>query len=102
VVRIPETKKFAGFVLFEIDPEQTSTAEAGCILVPAYWKNGHRVFAKLRRAHHRLVPRPRKAGLACEGTLREHVWLRDHWGSTRFYGTLAAGYASKAGSGRQG
>ena len=39
--RIPGTREFAGFVLLEIDPEQMSTAEIGCILLPAYWKSGY-------------------------------------------------------------
>jgi len=119
-VRIPKTREFAGFALFEIDPEQTGTAEAGCILAPEYWKNGyaseilqallkfgfedldlHRVFAKcdeLNLASSRVLE---KAGLTYEGTLREHVWLRDHWRSTRYYGMLATEYSAKAGSGRQ-
>lgn len=114
-VRIPETRAFAGFVLFENDPELKSTAEAGYILLPEYWGNGyaseilqallklgfeelslHRVYAKcdeLNLASARVLE---KGGLTYEGTLREHVWLRDHWRSTRYYGMLEREYRERA------
>ena len=31
----------------------------------------------------------KKCGLQYEGTIREHVWLRDHWRSTWYFGMLA-------------
>jgi len=40
-IRIPGSGEFAGFVMLEIDPEQKSTAEAGYILLPEYWKSGY-------------------------------------------------------------
>jgi RimJ/RimL family protein N-acetyltransferase len=110
-VRVPGTGDFAGFVLFEIDPEQPTTAEAGCILRPGYWKAGyateilnallsfgfetcslHRVYAKCDSLNHASAHVLEKCGLVYEGTLREHVWLRDHWRSTRYYGMLAGVY----------
>lgn len=110
-VRVPEKNDFAGFILFEIDPEEPTTAEAGCILRPEYWKAGyateilrallafgfktlslHRVFAKCDEENHASAHVIEKCGLAYEGTLREHVWLRDHWRSTRYYGMLADEY----------
>jgi RimJ/RimL family protein N-acetyltransferase len=33
-----------------------------------------------------------KGGLRYEGTIREHVWLRDHWRSSRYYGMLKEEY----------
>jgi RimJ/RimL family protein N-acetyltransferase len=36
-----------------------------------------------------------KFGLTYEGTHREHVWLRDHWRSTRYYGMLADEYRAR-------
>jgi [ribosomal protein S5]-alanine N-acetyltransferase len=111
-VRIPGTDAFAGFVMLEIDPEQTSTAEVGCVLLPEYWKSGyateilrallvfgfdtlslHRVFGKCDELNHASAHVMEKCGLAYEGTLREHVWLRDHWRSTRYYGMLAGEYS---------
>ena len=111
-VRIPGTGAFAGFVMLEIDPEQTSTAEVGCVLLPEYWKNGyaseilrallafgfetlslHRVYGKCDELNLASAHVMEKCGLAYEGTLREHVWLRDHWRSTRYYGMLAGEYS---------
>jgi [ribosomal protein S5]-alanine N-acetyltransferase len=110
-VRIPGTGAFAGFVLLEIDPDQTSTAEVGCVLLPEYWKNGyaseilrallafgfgklslHRVYGKCDELNLASAHVMEKCGLAYEGMLREHVWLRDHWRSTRYYGMLAGDY----------
>jgi RimJ/RimL family protein N-acetyltransferase len=107
-VRIPGTGAFAGFVMLEIDPEQPTTAEVGCILLPEYWKSGyaseilrallafgfdrlslHRVYGKCDELNHASAHVLEKCGLKYEGTLREHVWLRDHWRSTRYYGMLA-------------
>jgi RimJ/RimL family protein N-acetyltransferase len=112
-VRIPGTGAFAGFVMLEIDPEQTSTAEVGCVLLPDYWKNGyaseilrallafgfetlslHRVYGKCDELNLASAHVMEKCGLVYEGTIREHVWLRDHWRSTRYYGMLAMEYYS--------
>jgi len=111
--RIPGTGEFAGFVLLEIDPGQPTTAEVGCILRPEYWKNGyapeilrallafgfgplglHRVYGKCDELNVASAHVLEKGGLVYEGTLREHVWLRDHWRSTRYYGMLAGAYSS--------
>jgi [ribosomal protein S5]-alanine N-acetyltransferase len=111
-VRIPGTGEFAGFVMLEIDPEQTSTAEVGCILLPEYWKSGyaseilrallafgfetlslHRVYGKCDELNLASAHVMEKCGLAYEGTLREHVWLRDHWRSTRYYRMLEGEYS---------
>jgi [ribosomal protein S5]-alanine N-acetyltransferase len=113
-VRIPGTAEFAGFVMFEIDPEQTSTAEVGCILLPAFWKSGYaseilrallafgfekhslrRVYGKCDELNLASAHVLEKCGLKYEGTLREHVWLRDHWRSTRYYGMLAGEYTPR-------
>ncbi|HII98561.1 MAG TPA: GNAT family N-acetyltransferase [Methanoregula sp.] len=111
--RDPVTGEFAGITFIEIDRQFTSTAEFGIVLLPAYCQNGygseilhaflkfgfdelgmHRVYGKcdeLNVASARLME---KCGLTYEGTIREHVWLRDHWRSTRYYGMLAGEYAS--------
>ena len=112
--RIPGTGDFAGFALLEIDPGQPTTAEVGCILRPEYWKNGyaseilrallafgfttlglHRVYGKCDDLNTASAHALEKGGLVYEGTLREHVWLRDHWRSTRYYGMLAGEYAAR-------
>ncbi len=112
-VRMPETGDFAGLAFIQIDPGQVSTAEVGCILLPAYWKTGyaseilrilltfgfttlrlHRVYGKCDELNAASAHVLEKGGLRYEGTLREHVWLRDHWRSTRYYGMLASEYES--------
>jgi RimJ/RimL family protein N-acetyltransferase len=112
-IRIPGTGAFAGFVMLEIDPEATGTAEVGYILLPEYWKCGyaseilrallsfgfgelalHRVYGKCDELNLASAHVLEKGGLVYEGTLREHVWLRDHWRSTRYYGMLAGEYLS--------
>lgn len=108
-VRIPETGDFAGVTFLDIDPELTTTAETGCILLPGYWKNGyaseilrdllkfgfgtlklHRIFGKCDELNHAAAGVMERCGLQYEGTLREHVWLRDHWRSSRYFGILAS------------
>jgi len=105
------TGAFAGIIFIEIDPGQTSTAEVGCVLLPAYWKRGyapeilrtllafgfgplglHRVYGKCDELNIPSARSLEKGGMKYEGTLREHVWLRDHWRSTRYYGMLAGEY----------
>jgi ribosomal-protein-alanine N-acetyltransferase len=110
-IRIPRTGDFAGFVMLEIDPEHKTTAEVGCILLPEYWRAGyaseilrallkfgfhdlsmHRIFGKCDDLNPPSAHVMEKCGLQYEGTIREHVWLRDHWRSTRYYGILAGEY----------
>ena len=110
-IRIPGSGAFAGFAMLEIDPKQVTTAEAGYILLPAYWKNGyaseilrallafgfgklslHRVYGKCDEMNLASAHVMEKCGLTYEGTVREHVWLRDHWRSSRYYGMLAEEY----------
>ena len=117
-IRVKETGDFAGFALLEIDPEQRSTAEAGCVLLPEYWNAGyapevlraflsfgfaelalHRIFGKCDELNYASARVLEKCGLSYEGTLREHVWLRDHWRSTRYYGILHREYRDPKGPG---
>jgi len=110
-VRIPGQDDCAGFVLLEIDPEEPTTAEAGYILRAEYCNAGyateilrallafgfgpkslHRVYAKCDEENQASAHVMEKCGLVFEGTLREHVWLRDHWRSTRYYGMLDREY----------
>ncbi|WP_321506067.1 GNAT family protein [uncultured Methanoregula sp.] len=111
--RTKETGAFAGLTFIEIDRKLMSTAEVGIVLLPEYCKAGygyeilrryisfgfetigmHRIYGKcdeLNLASGRLME---KCGLTYEGTIREHVWLRDHWRSTRYCGMLAQEYFS--------
>ncbi|MDO9549878.1 MAG: GNAT family protein [Methanoregula sp.] len=111
-VRVPGTGEFAGFSFLNIDPDQNSTAEVGYALLPEYWGAGyaseilraylafgfdqlslHRIYGKCDELNHASAHVLEKGGLQFEGILREHVWLRDHWRSTRYYGMLAEEYS---------
>ncbi len=110
-VRLLASGEFAGFSFIEIDRDQETTAEVGCILLPDHWNAGyaseilqallafgfgqlslHRVYGKCDEQNFASARVLEKGGLRDEGTLREHVWLRDHWRSTRYYGMLAGDY----------
>ena len=103
--------EFAGLTFLEIDPELKSTGEVGIVLLPEYQAYGygkeilykymdfgfgtlslHRVYGKCDELNHASARLMEQCGLTYEGTIREHVWLRDHWRSTRYYGMLAGEY----------
>jgi len=112
--RTQGTEEFAGLTFLEIDPGLKSTGEVGIVLLREHQGYGygneilekflefgfctrslHRVYGKcdeLNGASARLME---QCGLMYEGTIREHVWLRDHWRSTRYYGMLAGEYAAR-------
>ena len=110
--RIPATGDFAGLTFIEIDRELKSTAEVGIVLLPDFCNAGygseilraymafgfetlgmHRVYGKCDELNRASALLMEKCGLTYEGTLREHVWLRDHWRLTRYYGMLAGEYS---------
>lgn len=105
------TGEFAGLTFLEIDPKITTTGEVGIVLLPEYQACGygkeillkymefgfdtlslHRVFGKCDDLNHASARLMEQCGLIYEGTIREHVWLRDHWRSTRYYGMLEGEY----------
>jgi [ribosomal protein S5]-alanine N-acetyltransferase len=100
-------KEFIGNCCIEVDPVSGSTAEIGYWLVRSCWKNGyaaeisralvhygfthlgfHRIYAKCDELNTASASVLEKIGMRYEGTLREHIWLRDHWRSSRYYGIL--------------
>jgi ribosomal-protein-alanine N-acetyltransferase len=112
--RTKETNAFAGLTFIEIDHELKSTAEVGIVLLPDFCHAGygseilrayiafgfgtlgmHRVYGKCDELNRTSASLMEKCGLTYEGTIREHVWLRDHWRSTRYYGMLAEEYARR-------
>lgn len=110
------TGGFAGLTFIEIDRQYPGTAEIGVVLLPEYCNNGygpeifraylqfgfetlgmHRVFGKCDEGNLPSARMMEKCGLIYEGTIREHVWLRDHWRSTRYYGMLEDEYKTRKG-----
>lgn len=116
--REKDTGAFAGLTFIEIDPRYPTSAEFGIALLPAFCKNGygteilraflafgfttlgmHRVFGKCDEHNIPSARMMERCGLVYEGTIREHVWLRDHWRSTRYYGMLAGEYSARSDKG---
>jgi len=112
--RTKTDRRFAGLVFIETDPACTSTAEVGCALLPVFCGSGygsevlqallafgfetlgmHRVYGKCDALNIPSIRTLEKGGLVYEGTIREHVWLRDHWRSTNYYGMLLHEYQAR-------
>lgn len=112
--RSEDTGEFAGLTFIEIDREHRSTAEMGIALLPEFCRNGygseilnayiafgfetlgmHRVFGKCGEQNIPSARLMERCGLVYEGTIREHVWLRDHWRLTKYYGMLAGEYVAR-------
>lgn len=112
--RVAGSREFAGLVFIAIDPGLKSTAEVGFVLLPEYCNNGygseilqaflsfgflelgmHRVYGKCDDLNVPSARMMEKGGMKYEGTIREHVWLRDHWRSTRYYGMLAEEFSAR-------
>jgi RimJ/RimL family protein N-acetyltransferase len=56
----------------------------------------HRVWGKCHTQNLASAKVMEKLGMTYEGTLREHVWLRDHFRSSRIYGMLQDEYRATA------
>jgi [ribosomal protein S5]-alanine N-acetyltransferase len=102
-----DTGEFIGNCCIDIDHDSTTTAEIGYWLVRSCWGKGyatetaralvhygftklgfHRIYAKCDDLNTASASVLEKTGMKYEGTLREHLWLRDHWRSSRYYGIL--------------
>ena len=94
-----------------VEPDSPSSAELGYWFLREAWGNGyatessaamlelgfrrlgyHRVWGKCHVDNAESARVMDKLGMTYEGTLREHVWLRDHFRSSRIYAMLAAEY----------
>ena len=113
-IRFPGNRVFAGLAFLETDPMLKSTAEIGCILNRPFWKLGyareitlallrlgfedlylHRIYGKCDEQNRASVKALEGCGLCYEGTLREHVWLHDHWRSSQYFGILDSEYHAR-------
>jgi RimJ/RimL family protein N-acetyltransferase len=102
---------YLGSCALMVEPDSPSSAELGYWFLREAWGHGyateacaailelgfrrlgfHRVWGKCHTQNAASAKVMAKLGMAYEGTLREHVWLRDHFRSSRIYGMLADEY----------
>jgi [ribosomal protein S5]-alanine N-acetyltransferase len=110
-VEDPENGRFLGSCCLMVEPDSSSSAELGYWFLREAWGKGyasessaamldfafrhlelHRVWGKCHVRNAQSARVMEKIGMTYEGTLREHVWLRDHYRSSRIYAMLEAEY----------
>jgi [ribosomal protein S5]-alanine N-acetyltransferase len=103
--------RYLGSCCLMVEPESPSSAELGYWFLREAWGKGyatessaamlelglqhlgyHRVWGKCHVDNAASAKVMEKLGMSYEGTLREHVWLRDHFRSSRIYAMLATEY----------
>ena len=103
--------RYLGSCCLMVERDSLSSAELGYWFAREAWGRGyatessramlelgfrrlgfHRVWGKCDELNAQSARVMEKLGLRYEGTLREHVWLRDHFRSSRIYGMLAGEY----------
>ena len=104
---------YLGSCCLMVEPDSPCSAELGYWFLREAWGQGyateacaailalgfcrlgfHRVWGKCHTQNAASAKVMGKLGMTYEGTLREHVWLRDHFRSSRLYGLLADEYGS--------
>jgi [ribosomal protein S5]-alanine N-acetyltransferase len=107
-IETAESAEFAGIAIIAPDYESETTAEIGYIISKPEWRKGyatetarsliaycleslkmHKVFGKCDELNTLSARVLEKCGMKHEGTMREHIWLRDHWRSSKFYGIIS-------------
>jgi [ribosomal protein S5]-alanine N-acetyltransferase len=105
------SRRYLGSCCLMVEPDSPSSAELGYWFLREAWGKGyatesssamldlglrclryHRVWGKCHVDNVASARVMEKLGMTYEGTLREHVWLRDHYRSSRIYSTLATEY----------
>jgi len=108
-----ETGLYVGSCCLMLEANSPSSAELGYWFLRNAWGKGyateasaaildlgfrqlgyHRVWGKCHTHNTTSAKVMEKLGMTYEGTLREHVWLRDGYRSSRIYGMLQAEYAA--------
>ena len=103
--------QYLGSCCLMVEHDSPSSAELGYWFLREAWGKGyatessaamlelgfrrlrfHRVWGKCHVHNPASAKVMEKLGMSYEGTLREHVWLRDHFRSSRIYGMLAGEY----------
>jgi RimJ/RimL family protein N-acetyltransferase len=101
------TGQFLGICSLMVEADCPSSAEIGYLFLRQAWGQGyatesaaailelgfrrlgfHRVWGKCHTKNPASAKVMAKLGMTHEGTLREHVWLRDHFRSSHIYGML--------------
>jgi RimJ/RimL family protein N-acetyltransferase len=109
------TNRYLGSCCLMVEPDSPSSAELGYWFLREAWGKGyatessaamlelgfrrlgfHRVWGKCHTQNAPSAKVMEKLGMTYEGTLREHVWLRDHFRSSRIYGMLEEEYKAAA------
>jgi RimJ/RimL family protein N-acetyltransferase len=109
------TRRYLGSCCLMVEPDSPSSAELGYWFLREAWGKGyatessaamlelgfcslgfHRVWGKCHAHNAASAKVMEKLGMTYEGTLREHVWLRDHFRSSRLYGMLEGEYRAAA------
>jgi RimJ/RimL family protein N-acetyltransferase len=105
------TGRFLGVCSLMVEPDSPSSAELGYLFLRPAWGKGyatesaaallelgfrrlafHRIWGKCHTQNPASAKVMAKLGMTHEGTLREHVWLRDHFRSSHIYGILEGEY----------
>ena len=98
---------YLGSCCLMVESDSPSSAELGYWFLREAWGHGyatescdaildlgfrrlgfHRVWGKCHERNPQSAKVMEKLGMRYEGTLREHVWLRDHFRSSRIYSML--------------
>jgi len=105
--------RYLGSCCLMVEPEAPSSAELGYWFLREAWGKGyatessaamlelgfgrlgyHRVWGKCHVDNAASAKVMQKLRMTYEGTQREHVWLRDHFRSSRIYAMLEAEYVA--------
>lgn len=100
-------KTFLGSAALMIEKDNPSSAELGYWFNQKYWGRGyaseasselirfgfqeltlHRIWAKCHSENKASAKVMEKCGMQYEGTIREHIWLRDHYRTSLLYSIL--------------
>jgi RimJ/RimL family protein N-acetyltransferase len=103
-----DTREYLGSCCLLVEPQAPSSAELGYWFLRNAWGKGyasesssallgfgfeqlrlHRIWGKCHVRNAASARVMEKLGMRHEGTLREHVWLRDHYRSSHIYSILA-------------
>ena len=89
----PSSAELGYWFLREAWGQGYATESSAAMLELGFHRLGfHRVLGKCHTQNAASAKVMEKLGMTYEGTLREHIWLRDHFRSSRIYGMLEGEY----------